>query len=94
MSACTFLVTWGNDGRVAPRPCKCRARAGEPYCGRHALLAKRYREVIVRDGGFCIGCASPARSYLVGGVTIALCGECGKALRRAIETNAVEPRSA
>lgn len=83
---CAYLVVWdAMQGRLPePRPCKRAAHTDSPYCGLHKRVAARVLHVEVRDGGFCIGCSQPGRSYVLGGVTIPLCAAHGRALERAL----------
>lgn len=82
---CEHLVAHGPLGRLpAPRPCKRAAVEGSSYCARHGQIARRTPPADVRDGGFCVACAIPGRSYVLEGITIALCEAHGRALARAI----------
>ena len=82
---CGYLVAHGLEGRLSePRPCKRAAKTDSPYCGLHQRVAAMVLHVEVRDGGFCLGCAQPGRSYVIGGVTLALCAAHGRALERAL----------
>lgn len=81
---CTYLVAYDGQGPVPPRPCARDATGGAPYCGVHAKVATRWEKVEVRPGGFCVGCAQPATSYVMDGVTVALCGRHARSLARAI----------
>lgn len=80
------LVAWGTTGLLdSPRPCKQRAKIGEALCGAHLARSKFSLAIEIRDGGFCVWCAAPARLYMSGGqVPIALCTKHSKALARAI----------
>jgi hypothetical protein len=81
---CQYLVANSSVGLLPhPRPRKRPARAGA-FCRLHARIAARWADVEVRPGGFCSFCSEPAKSYCRGGVTIAICGRCGKSLARAI----------
>jgi hypothetical protein len=83
IKTCEALVAWGFAGRLeTPRPCKQNAKPGERFCGLH--LSKGASLVEVRDGAWCVGCGESGRAYVVGGVTISLCGKHGKALVKAI----------
>ena len=82
---CSYLVVYGFEGLLPePRPCKRAAQTDSPYCGRHKIVAERTPQVEVRDGGFCIGCSQPGRSYVINGVTIPLCAAHRRALERAL----------
>jgi hypothetical protein len=83
---CRYLVAYDGLGLLldGPRPCKRAARDGEPYCGLHQLVATRVAHVEVRDGGYCVWCGQPGRSYTVDRVTITLCELHGRALGRAL----------
>jgi hypothetical protein len=80
MTLCAYPVIYGTLGMLSePRPCKRDAVEG-PYCAQHARVAKRRPVLRVHDGGFCIWCAAPGRTYARDGVQLALCGPCGNAL--------------
>jgi len=82
---CQYPVVYGTFGLLhRPRPCARAARKGERYCGRHAQIAAKVPHVEVRDGGFCVWCGQPGRSYTADRVTIPLCEKHGRALARAI----------
>lgn len=85
---CQYLVAYDTNGRLyeRPRPCKRAAAPSAIFCGRHAQIASKRPAVNVREGGFCVWCAEPARSFVdpVSGVTIALCRPHGLSLARAI----------
>jgi hypothetical protein len=82
---CTYLVTHEVFGRCAPRPCKRDALEGSVYCGGHAVVARRRLSVEVREGNFCVWCASPGRAFVRDGVAISLCTRCAQALVHAID---------
>ncbi len=83
---CAYLVV--HDATlgqlIKPRPCKRPAGHDSPYCGVHQMVALRVPQIEVRDGGFCVWCGQPAKSYVCDRVTIALCVRHGKALSRAL----------
>lgn len=82
---CSYLVVYGLAGKLIElRPCKRAARSDSPYCGFHRRVAARTPAVEVRDGGDCVWCGQPGRSYVVDRVTIPLCGAHGQALARVI----------
>lgn len=82
---CRYLSVYDSYGLMkAPRPCKRAAAAGTDYCRRHGNMVARSPQVEVRDGGFCVWCGEPARSYVVDRVTVALCRSHGRAIARAI----------
>lgn len=77
---CQGLVRNTIDGRLrAPRPCRRAAKPDSCYCGVH-----KKSDVEVNEGGFCVWCGQPGRSYICDRVTIALCGKHGKALARVL----------
>jgi hypothetical protein len=82
---CQHLVVYGPYGRLPePRPCKRAAEGDSPYCVRHQQIAEKTPPIEVREGGFCVACAMPGRSYVLNGVTISLCETHGRSLERAI----------
>lgn len=81
---CKRLVVHDGTRLVRPRPCKRPSIDGSFYCGLHARIVARTPALEVRDGGFCVWCGGPARSYKCELVTISLCTFHGRALARAI----------
>lgn len=81
---CTHLVVHGRDGLIPPRQCRRFAADGTTLCRLHAVVVARRPPVEVRVGGFCVCCGAAGHSYVVNGITIALCGAHGRALARAI----------
>jgi hypothetical protein len=81
---CAATTVHDSYGKHAPRPCRRAAKAGGSLCGLHAAIERKSAKVVGVDGGFCVGCAEPARSYVVGGSRVALCAAHGKALAKAI----------
>lgn len=84
---CQYPVAYDTAAGVPlerPRACTRAALAGEKFCGGHKGTASRWAPIEVRDGGFCVWCAEPGRSFVADGVTIALCKRHAKSLGRAI----------
>lgn len=82
---CHYLVAHGTSGLLdEPRPCKRTATHDSPYCGLHTRIAAKVPHVEVRDGGYCVWCGQPGRSYVADRVTISLCTTHGRALERAL----------
>ena len=79
---CRFLVTWESDGRLdKARHCRRKAQDGTSYCGLHA---KMVTDIETSDGGWCVFCAKPGRTYTCDRVSLALCASHQKALTRAL----------
>jgi hypothetical protein len=82
---CAHLVAYAFDGRLPePRPCKRAAKSGSTYCGLHQRMVAKVPHVEIREGGYCVWCAQPGRSYIVDRVRITLCAAHGRALERAL----------
>jgi hypothetical protein len=84
---CQHKVAWANGGGTlleTPRACKRAAAPGLSVCALHAYIIAKRGKIEVHQGGFCVVCAAPARSYDFGTVRIALCRPHGIVLSRAI----------
>jgi hypothetical protein len=67
-----------------PRACRRPAAPGLTVCALHADIIAKRGKIEVHQGGFCVVCAAPARSYDFGTARIALCRPHGIVLSRAI----------